>query len=299
MDAPKKKRPIWLWIIIGLVAVIAIIVIVLLLTGGGKVAVPDLKGLTAAEATQKLTDASLKVGKTTLRADAGATEGTVLESSPTAGTKVDKDSAVDLVIAGTEKVTVPDLSGMQEAEAGAALQAVGLAVGTITRNANDTIPSGQVAAQSPAAGAEAAKGSTVAITVSTGKANATVPDLSGRTQEQAQRALDEAKLTGEFVETFSDTVAAGQVIGQAPPAGSQMPVGSLVTVTISKGKTPAPPRPRYPTRPARPRPTGRRVLTGAGFQVADHQRLQRHGRPRHDHEPDPDRGRRSRRRAAR
>jgi beta-lactam-binding protein with PASTA domain len=266
-DAPAKKGPLWLWIILGIVAVIVIIVVVLLLTGGSNVAVPDLKGLTTADATTKLTGASLSVGKTSLRAEAGATDGTVLESVPAAGTKVAKDSAVDLVIAGSETVKVPNLSGMQEAQAGAELQKVGLVVGTVTRNANDTIPAGQVAAQAPAAGADAAKGSTVGITVSTGKTNVVVPDLSGRTKEQATRSLETAKLTGEFIESFSSTVPADQVIGQAPPAGSQMPAGSVVTVSISKGKTPPPAATKVPDAVGKTEADGTALITGAGLKA--------------------------------
>ena len=264
VGAPTKKRPPWLWIIIGIVVVIVIIVVVVLATGGGKVTVPTLAGLTAAEATQKLTDASLTVGTTSLRTQAGVPDGTVIESSPTAGTKVAKDSAVDLIIAGSDKVKVPDLKGMQEAQAGAELQKVGLTVGNVTRNANDTVPAGQVGAQSPAAGTDVAKGSAVAITVSTGKANATVPDLSGRTKEQATRALDDAKLTGEYIESFSETVPAGQVVGQAPPAGSEMPVGSVVTVNLSSGKKPAT---SVPNVTGKTEADGTSAITAAGFKA--------------------------------
>ena len=203
------------------------------------------------------------MGTTSVRVEAGATEGTVIESSPVSGTKVDKGSAVNLVLAGSEKVKVPDLTGMQEADAGAELQKVGLVVGNVTRNSTDTVPAGQVAAQSPAAGTEVAKGSSVAITVSTGKAVAIVPDLSGRTQQQATQALTQVNLTGEFVESFSSTIPAGQVIGQAPPAGSEMPVGSVVTVDISMGKTPATP---VPDVTGKTEADGAAALTAAGFK---------------------------------
>ncbi len=72
---------------------------------------------------------------------------------------------------------------------------------------------------------------------------ASVPDLLGLRQSQAEEALVSKGLEGEFVEEYHETIAAGRVIDQDPKASTSVEVGSTVTVTVSKGPEPIEPEP--------------------------------------------------------
>jgi hypothetical protein len=89
--APKKSR-LWLWIILGIVAVLVIAAIVLtgIVFGGGS-EVPDLAGLSTAQATVVLEDAGLVLGRTvyTVELPEGTKEGEIVGQLPAAGTQVE------------------------------------------------------------------------------------------------------------------------------------------------------------------------------------------------------------------
>lgn len=65
---------------------------------------------------------------------------------------------------------------------------------------------------------------------------ATVPDVVGLSQAAAIAALEGAGFVVVIVTDTSDTIEAGQVISQAPPAGSDSFVGATVTITVSSGQ---------------------------------------------------------------
>ncbi len=138
--------------------------------------------------------------------------------------------------------TVPDLTGHTEEEAAAMLTTAGLALGEVSEQYHDTVSLGLIISQSPAAGAEVALGTTVAITVSLGKEpepSVQVPDVTGRTRAEAEATLTTAGLVlGTVSEQYHDTVAPGQVISQSPVGGAEVPPGTAVAITVSLGKEP-------------------------------------------------------------
>lgn len=75
--------------------------------------------------------------------------------------------------------TVPDLVGLTQAEAEAAIIAADLIVGTITGVNSGTVPAGEVISQSLTAGDSATGGSVVDMVVSRGPAPVTVPNVVG------------------------------------------------------------------------------------------------------------------------
>ena len=134
--------------------------------------------------------------------------------------------------------TVPDLSGPATAVATKLLTA-NLVSGSVTQAYSDSVASGSVISQVPAAGRLVAKGSSVAYVVSKGKP--TVPNLvdtpeSGITDALAARTLN----PGTRTETFHDTILAGRITGTTPAAGQEVSVGSSVAYVVSKGKPTVP-----------------------------------------------------------
>jgi beta-lactam-binding protein with PASTA domain len=131
---------------------------------------------------------------------------------------------------------VPNVVFQTLAEASAALIGANLSVGTVTRQCSDTAAAGLVISQTPEAGAPATRGDAVALVVSTGACNVTVPDLVGQTESVAVAVLAAANLaTGTVTRQCSNTVAAGLVISQMPAAGQQTVSGSTVDLMVSTG----------------------------------------------------------------
>jgi eukaryotic-like serine/threonine-protein kinase len=238
----KPKRPVWPWIV-GL-ALVAAVVALLWFTGafGGNVTVPDLDGMTLDEARRTLTDVGLELGDlTTGESQTGVPEGTVVGQSPDAGGDVDEGSAVDLVVAGAPNVVMPDLAGLSQAEAEAAVTAAGLIVERVTTVYSNDVPAGKVADQTPSAGTTVPQGTPVTLTLSAGPQTSpspgadAVPDVTGMTQAEALTALEEGGFSAVITTEASETVPAGEVINQNPKGGVLAAPGTSVTLVVSSG----------------------------------------------------------------
>ncbi|HWS57349.1 MAG TPA: transglycosylase domain-containing protein, partial [Actinotalea sp.] len=151
-------------------------------------------------------------------------------------------------------VAVPQVVGLTEAEATAALTAAGFAVDV--QRANDpSVPEGRVASASPTG--EAEQGSTVTIVVSQGPGTTAVPEVTGLSQAEARSRLEAAGFAVEVTEVYDPDVPEGEVIGSAPGADAQAEPGSTVTLTVSLGPDPdtvevVPPPDEEPGPPAAP-----------------------------------------------
>ena len=202
------------------------------------VPVPDVTGKTQAEAAQALEDAGLSVGDVVEATDPAAEPGSVLRQDPAAGVEVDEGSAVALTLStGPGTAEVPDVVGMTQAEAESALWEAGFAPASAAQY-DLTAPAGEVLAQLPEAGQEAAAGSPVGLLVSKGRPEVTVavPDVTGMTTDEAVATLADAALTAVPVEAYVADVAAGDVADQEPAPGALVRPLSEVLVTVSLGE---------------------------------------------------------------
>ena len=135
-----------------------------------------------------------------------------------------------------DKVTVPDVTNKPIAQARTTLEQAGFKVGTETEVYSSTVSTGNVVSTDPQAGEQAAKGSTIKINVSKGTEQITVPDLKGKSADDAQKALSEAGLNGQQGDTvFSDDVPEGMVASQETSAGSTANKGDTGVFHLSKG----------------------------------------------------------------
>ena len=235
VEAPR--RSVWPWIaVIALLAVIGLgVAWAMGAFGVHEVKVPDVVGLTQTQATDALTAAGLQVGAVTFAGQtvAGIADGSVSSQSPGKDTNVDPSTKVDLVLAGIEQVTVPDVVGLSQTQATIDLQSAGLVAGTVTTVATTSVPPGQVLVQSPVAGAGAAKGTAVNLQVS--QNSATVPDVTGVARAAAEATLKAAGFVVSVQQRASATVASGRVIQQAPTGGVTAQTGSTVMIVVSTG----------------------------------------------------------------
>ena len=139
-----------------------------------------------------------------------------------------------LLVPTNKQVTVPRVVGESEQAAILALHRAGLKANP-TLASSVRVATGLVVTQSPPAGSDARKGSTVKIVVSGGPANVALPDVHGLHADEASSRLRNAGFVPEVHNTASTTVAPGVVIGTEPPAGTVDRQGSNVTVLVSSG----------------------------------------------------------------
>ena len=168
-------------------------------------------------------------------------EGTILEQDVKAGDVVKRGTQINVVIAGkgdntSEMVKIPSVIGKTKSSAKSTLESAGFNVNFEYGDYNDSVAADVVTAQSPSAKNQAAKGSTVTVTLSPGQKPITVPNVVGYTQSQAESALSGAGLKYTYADSqYSDTVAAGNVISQTK-SGETVAAGTTITLTLSKGK---------------------------------------------------------------
>ncbi|WP_167202194.1 Stk1 family PASTA domain-containing Ser/Thr kinase [Actinomyces respiraculi] len=137
-------------------------------------------------------------------------------------------------------VDVPQVVGLTQQEAQAAVQAAGLVWAAPTRAFSDTVALDCVISCDPEPGSSVRLGAAVTAVISRGIEQKQVPDVLGRTREEATTAITEAGLAvGAVTQSFSDSVPAGQVVSTSPAAGELADHSSAVAVVISKGRQPA------------------------------------------------------------
>ena len=234
----KKGGHLWLWIVGGILAAIVIVAIVLGVTRDRMVEVPDLTGLTLPQAVTALSDADLRLGDVsyTSQVPAGMEEGQTVAQDPAAGTEVDLESAVGVLVAGKAEIEVPELIGLTADEATQTLEGAGFKVKTVEVE-NEAEP-GTVVDQSPAAGSMVTPGSEVTIVVSAGKTVTLVPNVVGMSQEEATAALQEAGYQVQAKGTYDEEAEDGIVIGQSPEGGTAADPETRVDLYVSQGKNP-------------------------------------------------------------
>ena len=145
-------------------------------------------------------------------------------------------AAIAFALGGNQTGTIPNVTGQTLEQAEATLEQAGYTVGTTTEVYDDTVPSGSVVSTDPAAGTPAEAGTTVNLTVSKGKDQVQVPDLSGMTADQAKAALQKVGLTAVQGDSkHSSSVAEGKVCDQDPASGTAVDTNSTVTFYLSSG----------------------------------------------------------------
>jgi eukaryotic-like serine/threonine-protein kinase len=209
--------------------------------------VPELVGLDVTAATTEAEDLGFTVDASTVDRRDGTVAGEVLAQEPAADEPLAEGEEVRLTVSlGATLTPVPPLAQLPEAEATAALQGAGLALGTVTPAADEAVAAGVVISAAPAAGQPAPdaqgqlpRGSVVDLVVSSGPAPRAVPaGLVGSTVDAARAALAAVQLGAVVNEEFSDSVPAGYIIRADAEPGAQLPRDTPVNLIMSKGPEP-------------------------------------------------------------
>ena len=112
------------------------------------VSVPNVVNQTQAIASTAITLAVLTVGSITEAYSSTVAPGSVISQDPSAGAWVSPGTVVALTVSkGPAPVSVPNVVGMTQAAASAAMTGAGLTVGTVRQACSSTVPTGSVISQ--------------------------------------------------------------------------------------------------------------------------------------------------------
>ena len=161
--------------------------------------------------------------------------GIVFKTDPADGVEAPKGSKVHLWVSqGAEMIGVPFVGDLTQADATKQLNDVGFTV-KVTPQPDAAVAKGTVVDQKPAGGAQAAKGSTVIIYVSSGLEQVKVPSVTDLTQAEAVAKIQALGLL-ESVQMLNDADPAhtGRVQSQDPKANTKVNKGATVTIWVAQ-----------------------------------------------------------------
>jgi eukaryotic-like serine/threonine-protein kinase len=218
----------------------------LLSTNTDSVKVPDVRGFTEEAATRTLSDAGFEVTpEFQVTTDQGKI-GEVIEQSPDPGSFLQEGETVTITVGKRPaQVEVPELTGLTQDEAVAALEAANLRLGTPSTQPSEE-PEGTVISQNPLPGEKVDKNSTVDIVLSEGPSDVTVPDVVCESLGKAESELERAGFQVEISDEAQFNVECpkdGQVALQDPSGNSSASEGDTVTLIPSTDVLPSSPSP--------------------------------------------------------
>ncbi len=231
----KRRSSWWIWLITALVLFAAV--------GGAfyyysvqPIIVPNVVGLTQAQAEDAIAAAGFTVGSVVPTQTLSAAEiGNVVTQTPEPRSQARKRSAITITVSGGQAlVPIPNVVGKPQADAEKALKDAGFQV-SIQQGFSATVAKGSVISQSPVEGQEVPITTTVGIVVSQGAQNVIVPGVIGQSQTAALAALKDAGLGAQAIASTSNSAATGQVFAQLPTAGSSIPPATVVGILVSSG----------------------------------------------------------------
>lgn len=140
-------------------------------------------------------------------------------------------------LSGPARIVVPDFSGKTLAQAQSLAKKSGLAIEVSDKKESSEVEAGYIMDQDPGAGEKVEEKGTVSVIVSEGKAKIAVPEVLGKSSEDASFILGQASLEiGDIERKYSEDVPEGQVMSQDPAAGTKVPESAVVNLIVSLGE---------------------------------------------------------------
>ncbi|GHH70361.1 putative serine/threonine-protein kinase [Streptomyces sulfonofaciens] len=230
--------------------------------GDAQVPVPTLVGETLSGAKAKAANVDLKVSVSGNKECKDQPRGHVCTQEPEPGGKIAKNSTVSVVMStGAPKVAVPNVIGDSLDDARSELSDKKFDVEVKFKES--TQPVDQVLSQNPDPGTERESGSTVTLTVAKEKKQVTVPDVTGKTFEDAKAQLESNNLKVQRQDVESSSVEPGKVVQTSPAPNTQVDPGSTVTVQVAKAAQQV----AVPNLSGQTVAAAKQALAGAGLQV--------------------------------
>ena len=130
---------------------------------------------------------------------------------------------------------VPNVIGQTQEAAVQTIEKAGYTVGTVTEDYDAETVAGRVCKQDPEADSDLEKGGKINIVISKGVKKGSIPNLSGMTSEQAEKALKDAGLKAQYAGNEASDADKDTVSRQDPTAGKEVDEGTTVKYWISTG----------------------------------------------------------------
>lgn len=207
-----------------------------------EIEVPSFVGKTFEEAQTEAESLGLKIEKGEDVYSPDQEEGKITSQIPTEGSMVTEGKLITVYVSkGKKDGVVPKIKGMDYKEAADYLKTFGFELG-IVKMETSTLPENVIITQSVPSGTTAENGTKIDVTVSDGKGKEMVkmPNLIGKTPDEANGLIDAAGLKlGDA--TYEETTATAQnlVFWQQYPEGTELEEGTAVSYKVSKGEKPA------------------------------------------------------------
>ncbi|MFL6141193.1 MAG: protein kinase domain-containing protein [Labedaea sp.] len=261
---PSRSNRIVLWSLLGALLLVVTGTATWWFAAGRWTEVPRLDGKDRAGAERSLTDADLKPDVQPVR-DNQIQAGVVIRTEPAGGRRALRGDPVRLIVSLGRPVVPNVRPGSTVAEAEQAIQAAELTPQTDDgkKQFDDTVPTGAVVGLDPKPGSQLNIGTTVNIVVSRGPKPKPVPDLHGKSRDEAFQVLrDNGFEPVEGPAEFAGDVDGGHVVRTDPPANSQPnpDAGKQVKVILSNAVT-------LPDLGQHPAGEAKSTLEGLGLRV--------------------------------
>ena len=203
---------------------------------GSRIVVPSTIGGSYDQALSLLTPLGITNVITEKRFDEEVVSGTIIESDPQAGGRIDSGGSVTLIVSkGAERFTIASLVGLTPEAASALITKSPLILGTTKELFSNKIPKGFVISSDPQAGAQVKRGSAVNLILSKGVELVSLASYVGKSGEQGLNELTQAGFEVESSYAFDEKILAGAVVSQTPSGNIEVPKSSKVRLIVSKG----------------------------------------------------------------
>ena len=246
-DSSKDKNKMTLFIVIGvvIVAIAALIGLGSMLGwfgGSDEITVPNFVGKTLEEATAEAEEKGLVIQEGDLVFSPDQEEGFIASQNPASGSKVTEGKVITVNISkGKKDGVVPKIEGMDYDEAKEYLESFGFKMGPGV-TVDSPLPKGIIVSQSVPYGTQAKSGTEINVEISNGKGKemVKVPNLIGRTPDEANSLLSQAGLStnGSVVYEEVEGMAQNLVFWQSIAADTEVEKGTAVDYKVSKGTKP-------------------------------------------------------------
>ena len=204
--------------------------------------VPPIQGLSVESATQLLAPLGLQLVIFEVRNDPLVPLNQIITQDPLANEQVRSGSPISVVVSGgTGGSNIPNIEGQVSSAAEQLLKSSPYNfVVTITAEPSTTVEKGRAIRTDPVIGTPLPAGSPIALIVSSGSPTVVVPDVTGKTEGEAQTAINAAGLITEikYQNVPAGDANDGRVISQSREAQSAVAPGTKVTLVIGKSTTP-------------------------------------------------------------
>ena len=160
--------------------------------GEEQVSVPNLSNMTIENAKIQLNKLGLEIGEITKENGDNFEAGKIMQQHPDAGTSINKDSKVDVVISLGKKeelVEMVDLIGTDISQASNKLKSIGLNIGNIEKKFSNSYDTNQVIWQQYDAGKKLKKDSSIDVIISKGKKEPEMIDKVFRISKPVEKGI--------------------------------------------------------------------------------------------------------------